>query len=371
MLLGEGLVEQDLGTKGFKKEIREWISMDYSDEVLCTENCANSNLAERVDQENWLKAFAFYAVTANSDTPLVNGNNFYLANGGTGGWKLVPYDFNLPNVVYCHDDVCNERLVHWSIARPTCTSLEENNLVGPLLTDEKLHAQYLEYVREFVETVYGNQSFVDELQEHAAAQESYVKDDFWSFFGVFYSNELTPESAKWKEEVPNFPLLPTMKARAEDVRAQLEAIDSGTFPRGPFVGVHGDNEPWEPCADWRLTEPNRTSCAEECMYYGCSMPDWTVESYCDEETGKCYHGNYDEQCRGVFDGFKYTGMEDVDGRETFCRFTKGVPVKTSECPAPGEIQPPVLESSAGTETRGKWFWSSLLAAVSALVLLVQ
>jgi len=371
MLLETGLIDRDLGTNNFKSEMEEFIRIDFSDEQRCDVGCTNSNLKNRVDQENWLKTFAFYAVTMNSDTPLINGNNYYLAqsgsenNGGVGGWKIVPYDFNVAEVYDCHDQVCNERLVHWSIARPTCTSLEENNVAGPILTDEGLHSQYLEYVREFVNTIYGNQSFVEELQEHAAAQAEYVLDDFWSLFGAFYSLELSPDTTNWKDEVPHFPLLPTMKARTEDVLAQLAAIDAGTYPRGPFVGVNGDNEAWEPCADWRLTEPNTTACPSDCNYEGCDMPDWTVSSYCDEETGKCIHGDYDEQCRGVYDNTRYVGMQDTeDGRKTFCRFSKGVPVKAMECPAIGAVQ---VESS--TARLAYVVASTVVGLLSVLLLL--
>lgn len=371
MIMGEDLIDRDLGTKDYNKEMREFITKDYSQEQKCDEGCTNTDLKERVDTENWLKSFAFYAVTANSDSPLINGNNFYLAqsgaenSGGVGGWKFVPYDFNLPNVVYCHDDLCNSRLAHWSIARPTCTSLEQNNLAGPLLTDETLHARYLEYVREFTETVYANEEFIEQIQAHAAAQKEYVLPDFWSFFGAFYDKELTPDSAKWDEEDDRFPLLPFMKARAEDVRAQLKAIDEATYPRGPFVGINGDNEPLEACPDWRSEEADQSACPGGCNYRGCEQPDWTIPSYCDEEKGICVHGDYDERCRGVEDEFGYIGIEDTpDGRKTWCRYTKGVPVKVAECPAVGAFLEDAAESSG---VRASFVFSALIALVAVLV----
>merc|ERR1712194_339443 len=104
--------------------------------------------------------------------------------------------------------------------------------------------------------------------------------------------------------------------RTEDVRAQLAAIDEGSFPRGPFVGVHGDNEAWEPCADWRLTEPNQTACPGGCDYHGCDEGDWVVSSFCDEEKGVCVHGDYDAKCEGIYDDFQYLGMEE----KTWCRY---------------------------------------------------
>jgi len=368
MLLETGLIEKDLGTKDFEKAMHDFIQYDFSDEQTCNEDCANSNLPERVDVENFLKAFAFYAVTMNSDSPLVNFNNYYLAqtgaeaNGGKGGWKIVPYDFNLAEVLYCHDQVCNDRLVHWSIARPTCMSFETNGVAGPLLADPTFHAQYLEYVREFTETIYGNASFVEELEELAAAQDSYVRADYWSFFGSQYDFELTPESGSWDTGLENFPLLPTMKARTADVRAQLAAIENGSFPRGPFVGSLGDNEPWEPCADWRMEEANRTACPESCRYDGCHMEGWTVPSYCDEGTGKCYHGDYDEKCRPVMDNDTYVGMDEG----SFCRNSAGIPTKAMECPPVGAVSSSTGASSAVTEKATQLALSAVFVGVLAM-----
>jgi len=369
MLMNTGLIDRDLGTKHFDDDMKDFIAQDFSDERVCDVGCQNSDLADYVDQENWLKAFAFYAVTMNSDSPLVNGNNYYLAqsgaeaHGGEGGWKIVPYDFNVAEVYDCHDELCNNRLVHWSIARPTCTSLESNNLAGPILLKETLHKRYLEYVEEFVETIYANKSFIEELERHASEQGSYVRADDWSLFGALYIFEETPTSATWDHEIRGipvlqYPLLPTMRARTEDVRAQLAAIKKREYPRGPFVGKNGNNEPWEPCADWRIPDVDSSKCLHGCKYEGCHMPGWTVESYCDEETGKCLHGDYDEQCRGVFDNYRYVGMEDAkDGRKTFCRFTSGVPVKAMECPLDGDEIP-------GKGVRGYGLSSSVITTVT-------
>ena len=77
------------------------------------------------------------------------------------------------------------------------------------------------------------------------------------------------------------------------------------------------------------------------------MAGWTVESFCDEGTGVCYHGNVNELCFGIPDGERYAGMQNEDdGRENFCRLAKGVPVKTSQCPAMGEVVSSSVESSA-------------------------
>lgn len=377
MIMDEGLIDRDLGQKKWDKEMHEFIDNDFRADRKCTPECANSDFAEHADVDQLLKTFAFYAVSVIADSPLINGNNYYLAqsgeeaNGGNGGWKILPYDFNAARTVFCHDKVCNTRMVHWSIVRPTCEALENNPIVGPLLTDPTLHAKYIEYVREFTDTVYGNETFIQELTDHQAAQDKYVRKDDWSFFGAFYSKELTTEASNWEEEIDRFPLLPTMKARAEDVRAQLAAIDAGTFPRGPHLGVNGDNEAWEYCPDWRAEEVNTTTCEQGCKYEGCDMPGWTVESYCDEEFGVCYHGDYDEQCRGLKDEEQYPGMEDTeDGRKTFCRFAQGIPVKAAECPAVGAVKtatPPALEATASKSfTLGTNLWISLALSLCAL-----
>eukprot|EP00797_Seminavis_robusta_P004995 Sro1328_g263180.3 (377) ;mRNA; r:11264-12394 len=375
MLIGEGLIDRDLGTKDWDKQMKKFITNNFRGDHKCDEECANNDFAQNADVDNLLKTFAFYAVSVIADSPLINGNNFYLAqagdeaNGGPGGWKIVPYDFNAARVVFCNDNVCNPRLVHWSIARPTCESLENNPIAGPILSDPVLFNRYIDYVREFTNTVYANETFIAELEEHQAAQEKFVRKDFWSVFGAFYSLEKTTESANWEEEEDRYPLLPTMKARAEDVRAQLAAIDAGMFPRGPHgVGVNGDYEAWEPCPDWRSQQVNATMCEQSCKYYGCDMPGWTVQSHCDELTGTCYHGDYDEQCRGVHDGEQYPGMENTeDGRETFCRFAAGFPVKAAECPAPGEVNPDRLESSAVFRSLASGLIASALTAMVYLL----
>ena len=99
--------------------------------------------------------------------------------------------------------------------------------------------------------------------------------------------------------------------------------------------------------DVDATEANRSACPQECFYAGCHNEEFTIPSFCDEETGKCYHGDQDERCKGLYDGEQYPGMEDTeDGRPTFCRFAKGVPVKTAECPAPGVFPDTTADSAS-------------------------
>ena len=272
-----------------------------------------------------------------SSQPLISQNNYYLANAGDGlGWKIVPYDFNTAGSVFCNDDICNTRYAHWSVIRPTCGALEDNFLAGPLLTDPELHSRYLEYVREFVENVMSDEGLINEIQSHLAEIKPYVNADFWSLFGAFFDSELTPDSANWEDEDDRIPLLPFMKARVEDLRQQFAVLDDNSFPRGPPVGILGKNEDLETCPDWRTEKANRNGCPFECYYEGCHIAGYTVESFCDEETSTCLHGDHEQRCWGVYDGEPYPGMGlGEDGRKRYCQYIAGVPVLIEECPAVG------------------------------------
>jgi hypothetical protein len=293
-----------------------------------------------------------------------------------GFFTIHSEDFNYPYPDKCQPDICNERLIHWSIVRPTCGAVEENRLVGPLLSDPILQRQYLGYVQAFVGEVYSNSSLIDQMTQHVNAIESYASRDVFSTFGIYFRNELSQDAAEWN--VGKLPLLPTMKARATDVEAQLKSISDGTFPRGPLVSAI-DNEPWEKCADWRAKEPDTTSCELGCQYDGCHVDGWTVASYCDESTGLCYHGDYDEACQNIVNGEQYPGMQNrLDGRDAFCRFAQGLPVKASVCPPfndlvaasiiDGDDQTPSLRQSA---CRPSWSMAGLLLLGAASMLAVR
>ena len=380
MRMEEGLIDRDLGQNEWDDVMEDFVER-HLDVVThqCDQDCANSDLAEDIDVDNFLKTMAFYAVTLNQDSPIGNGNNYYLAQAGDGtGWKLQAYDFNFPFPAGCQQEVCSERLVHWSILRPTCTALEDNMLAGPLLTDPVLQEQYLGYVRTFVDAVYTNSSLIEQMTNHVNSIRKYASKDIYGVFGIYIAAELSPDAAEWTAGITGqFPLLPTMKARGEDVKAQLDAIEAGTFQRGPIVGAT-ENEAWEVCADWRETEPKTSNCELGCKYDGCHMPGWTVESYCNEQTGICYHGDYDENCQSIADGLKYPGMDDrMDGSMTFCRYARGLPVATSACPARGSVVVGVvgdggatLRSGAGESFATSWGWAmgAVVACSSVFVL---
>jgi hypothetical protein len=210
-----------------------------------------------------------------------------------------------------------------------------------------LHAQYIEYVRSFIDTVLTNASFVEEMTQHAQAIQDDVTQDFWSSGGIYFDNELSPDASEWNATTSSitaqFPFLPLLKARTAAVQEQLKAIDEGTFPRGPHL--EQTVESLEKCVDWRTTEPPSTACYQNCQYEGCAIFGWTSPGFCDESSGTCIHGDVDEQCQGISDGSRYDGMENrEDGRETFCINAAGLPTSSSQCPSP-----PVSSDNSQTE----------------------
>ena len=348
LLVEEDFMDLDIGNKDFNNVMKEFVNNFYRGDDRCSEGCENkAGIKDVVDVDQFLRVFAFYAVGTISDSPLNSEHNFYMAQTGDGlGWKIMPYDFNTAASTSCREEVCGERMIYWSITRPTCFALEDSLLAGPLLTDSNLHAQFLTYAEEFVDKVYGNQTFWKELSAHIAAMGQYVRNDYYSVFGAYYEDELSPDAASWNDESGNFPLLPLMKARTEELRSQFDALRLGTFPRG--VDDYDNYDSWEPCADWRISAPNRTMCPFQCMYEGCHMEGYTVESFCDEAEAICYHGDYDERCRGILDGEQYAGMEEG----TFCQDASGIPVKAVSCPNATENSKLISQTSAAAKLLG-------------------
>jgi hypothetical protein len=213
-----------------------------------TTDCSKTGLETAVDQENWLKNFAVYAVTITIDSPLGNGNNYFLAKSGDGkGWKIVQYDHN--GAFQQEDSLCpctNDPL-QWAITRPSCAASKYTQLVGPLLKDTSRFNRYIEHVRTFINTVFTNTSLLAEMKAHAAAIKSSVRADPYSF-GNDYSREVS--GTPWPEGAKTGTLLGFLKQRAAIVKEQLQALDAGSFPRMP-----DKVQDWETCQDWRSTKP--------------------------------------------------------------------------------------------------------------------
>jgi hypothetical protein len=314
MLVNVGLVDRDLGVSSWDPLMADFINTHLSNST-CEAACAGSNLANEVNVTNFLRNFAVFSTVMHQDSPIGNGNNYYLAQTGTGGgWNMVPYDMDNAatrvGVQIC-DEQCANRMVHWSITRPTCAALEENQLAGPLLSDPTLHSQYLEYVREFVTDVLGDESFLQEIANHAAAIEQDVVSDPWNtFYSHDYSSELSSTAAAWYS--PGNPFLAVLRARVDDVLSQLDALNAGNYSDATV-------EAEQVCIDWRGENLVPDSCYNNCEYDGCYEPSWTVTGVCDMSTGICYHGQHDDNCAGIPNGETYSGMEQREGGAVFCQ----------------------------------------------------
>ena len=304
----------------------------------CAPRCEGSTLANDVDVTNFLKTFAVFAVLMHSDSPIGNGNNYYLAEEGLGtGWKIVPYDLDNA-ATRVGTQICNEqcpnRMVHWSIVRPTCKALEENQLAGPLLSDPVLLAEYIGYVRDFVYNIMGDTTFQQEIENHGRALQADVISDAWNaFYSHDYAIELS-SSAPWYSE--GNPLLVVLRARFEDVKDQLEASDDGSYAQVASEEV---------CLDWRGDDIAPDSCYNNCQYEGCYEPYWTVPGVCDANfTGLCYHGEYDENCTLIPNGETYPGMPPRGDEIVFCQES----VRLSACLPPEFVEETPEPTEAGT-----------------------
>lgn len=315
--------------------------VNFYDEDLgpCTdESCSNSNLPYDADVDDLLKNLAFMAAVLHWDSPLGNGNNYYLAraSGEDPAWKMFQYDHNNMMSSGLCDQACGPELVHWSLARPTCRGLESMPMVGPLLTNPEWHARYLDYVREFHRDVMTNEDFLQQIQDHLVAiQGPSAEDPWWPEKAPLFSLELS-SGDDWSLPGTNpmemNPLMPMLRARASDIQKQLDALDQGTVPR-PLEDIESS----EVCVNWESPEARKApeGCPQNCMYEGCHRPELTIPSYCDVNEGTCVHGILDDRCNGLANLASYDGMEGFDGSEQppFCWNVEGVgPMKMAECP---------------------------------------
>jgi len=377
-LIDEGLFDRDLGVN-LDKNFASFYNKHLGSSMCADSKCSNSDLKDEVDITNFLKNFAVMAAVLNGDSPLGNGNNYYLAQASSidNKFKIVQYDHN--NILsdttdlIC-DNKCMDHLIHWSIARPTCRALESQQLVGPLLTDKDLHSQYIEYVRKFTQEVMMNQEFLDQLHSHLVAIKTEVRKDSYNEFADHFDLELDTSTDQWLHTLDGnatyVPFLPAVKARSNDIMKQLEAIDKGSVPPRDQVDIKF----WEQCVDWRSTDPPVSACYENCFYDGCFQPDFTIPAFCDENTGTCTHSVSDRFCDGVPMFERYDGMEESliegSGKYAFCFDVLFVgPVRMAQCPDPDWSNAETLKSSGFVTSYVKEKYLFLATMVVTTVLL--
>ena len=253
-LLSQGLVDRDLGTNEWDSAMEKFINSHLSVKGACqNEQCSNKRqISDLIDVDNWLKNFAVYATIIEQDSPMGNGNNYFLAaHAGDGGtdtpkWKMIPYDHN--NDVYAASTLCdaqcgNKDLTEWSVIRPTCKHLSENPLVGPLLLDENLHERYLVFVKQFVEETFSNSTFLEHMKLHSKEIEATANE---SPDSVIYGN------------IDNSNIWDWISTRGEKVSLQLarwyEKSDNSAFPIDSSVPCVTSDE--EFCSSSLCTSPN-------------------------------------------------------------------------------------------------------------------
>merc|ERR1712232_123711 len=277
-LVNEGLFDRDLGVKILDDKMASFYDKHLGINGCVDPQCSNSDLQEDVDITNFLKNFAVMASVLNQDSPIGNGNNYYLAqaSGTDNKLKIVQWDHN--NILsdatgfLCDFTSCLKDLINWSIERPTCRALESNQMVGPLLTNPDLHSRYIDYVREFAESVMTNQTFLDQVHNHLNAIKTEVLKDPYNDFADNFGLELDQSSNTWLHYIGNktyIPFLPAIKARSADIMKQLDAIDNGSIPPRDL----NDIKWWETCVNWNSEAPPQSSCYEKCYYDGCYRPD--------------------------------------------------------------------------------------------------
>mmetsp|Transcript_45226 Transcript_45226/g.110175 ORF Transcript_45226/g.110175 Transcript_45226/m.110175 type:complete len:983 (+) Transcript_45226:54-3002(+) len=339
VLVDEGLIDRDLGSKAIDNNMKDFIDQHLGANGCTDSQCSNSLLVDDIDTDNFLRNYAVMASLLNSDSALGNGNNYYLAYTGENstGWALVQYDHNGilsgTSAELCDAEQCYDELVKWSILRPTCRVLSNNQMAGPLLTDDALLAKYINYVEEFVGDVMTDEAFLDQIYNHLLAIKDEVAKDDWNDFAFYFESLELSQGDKWLHDIfgtKYVPLLPAMRARSAEINKQLEAISAGTIPR-----TNDGIDPIEVCVNWEATEARVTICPENCLYEGCFRDDFDVKGFCSPDDGKCYHGMSDIKCDGIPNTQQYIGIarfEDSD-KAAFCWFDPTIgPLKLAECP---------------------------------------
>ena len=292
MLVGEGLIDRDLGTSTLDQEMKEYINSNLGAFDCSDAMCSNSDLASDVDVDQWLKNIAVYAVTVGQDSIVGNGNNYFLANSGDGnGWKIVQYDHN--NVAegigatLC-DEKCAAEPYAWSIKHPACESpLSSNPRIGPLLVVEDNMNIYLEYVRSFVTDILNDESLIDSFKAHFSAIASYAEVDDWNWYGGDSNSMLQTQNDpdNWNAG-GQFPLLSFYAKRAESVLDQLADHDAGNTDTHTYSNldkcVSWGEEPVE--IDWSWCQLNCKD-ATPCYTEGCQ------DNF--DEVGNVWSGVYD------------------------------------------------------------------------------
>jgi hypothetical protein len=239
MIVEEGWLDRDCGSGG------KALAKDLIRLINEPGGASSEAFAAAVNVESWLRNMAFYAVVQSHDSPLHNGNNWFVVNEGDEQWQIMQYDHNnMGQPLFCGtplpgqpvpEDGCGfSDLVHWSITRPTCGPLSTNPRVYPLLKEQRFMDMYIKYIEEFL-PIFEDTTFI---KEQAKRMRKYMKDDPFAeifklppfaIFDVEVSDDFTLDMAQ-AMGMPMPPLVAFINERAAAVRAQLADLKSGAQP---------------------------------------------------------------------------------------------------------------------------------------------
>eukprot|EP00581_Thalassiosira_minuscula_P031820 CAMPEP_0183768422 /NCGR_PEP_ID=MMETSP0739-20130205/16733_1 /TAXON_ID=385413 /ORGANISM="Thalassiosira miniscula, Strain CCMP1093" /LENGTH=874 /DNA_ID=CAMNT_0026007653 /DNA_START=27 /DNA_END=2648 /DNA_ORIENTATION=- len=266
-LVSLGRVDRDYGPKSSEDAMIKFV-----DSVMV--NTSVSDIKPYIDSDQWIKNFAAYAVTLNQDSVIDIVNNWYLGTvDGGNSWAIVQYDHNsiaTRDFGFCGEE-CIGRLIYRPILRPSCGSVEDHPILGRVLNDEESWDTYLKYVEEFVGVV---ESSIPDLRSYGNGIKAYMVDDplaFGQTVEAYERSELGLDYSDYNTEA--MPLLKTLSARLDEVKAQLNAIQSEALPRD---GVYGKDES---CPDWR-DDDGSDYLAGSAFDESCGIPDCEAAAPC-------------------------------------------------------------------------------------------
>ena len=84
-------------------------------------------------------------------------------------------------------------------------------MVGPLLSDDVLHARYIDYIQKFVDNVMTNDALLDQIHDHLEA----LQDDIIKYPYGYQVQDLSLELSQgdqWLHEVDSKPCIPFLPA---------------------------------------------------------------------------------------------------------------------------------------------------------------
>jgi len=254
-----GMVDRKLGPKSSEEAMRSFLDSTF----YSSDTGIGQVDRDLVNDDQWIKNLAVYAVTLNMDSPMNNLNNWYLASASGGenkDWSIVQWDHN--NILSPQVDLCagcsSNNYIYWPILRPTCGGPVEAHPVVGILSDASSKEKYLAYVEEFVNLLDGG--LIDDLRAYGHDIKQFVVAD--PLFSNSYSSLEAYEDAELGTTFDDYnsetgPFLKVTEARLEQVKEQLQAIKNNNLPRD---GIYEDAEK---CPDWRISEPPVDSAPSE------------------------------------------------------------------------------------------------------------